>query len=69
MRGVTEGRTRLRATTIVAPDVDVVDDEFDHSETTNKKPRPDELDAHDEEHAHSGDDDDGDGGDEPTAAN
>ena len=43
---VVEGeRTRIHANTIQAPDV--VDDEFDHSETTSKKPRPDGLDDHD----------------------
>ena len=50
-------RTRIHANTIQAPDV--VDDEFDHSETTSKKPRPDGLDDHDG----------GDGGGESSEAN
>ncbi|MDB4964424.1 MAG: chromosome segregation and condensation protein ScpB [Myxococcales bacterium] len=37
-------RTRIHANTIQAPEI--VDDEFDHSETTSKKPRPEGLDDH-----------------------
>jgi segregation and condensation protein B len=36
--------TRMHANTIPAPEI--VDDEFDHSETTSKKPRPEGLDEH-----------------------
>src|SRR5262249_12593183 len=36
-------KTRIHKNTIQAPEV--VHDEFDRSETTNKKPRPEELDA------------------------
>jgi hypothetical protein len=36
--------TRIHANTIPTPEVDGVDDEFDRSETTNKKPRPEGLD-------------------------
>jgi len=36
--------TRIHANTIPTPEI--VDDEFDHSETTSKKPRPEGLDEH-----------------------
>jgi len=39
--------TKIHANTIPTPNVEVVDDEFDHSETTSKKPRPEGLDADD----------------------
>ncbi len=42
---VTGEPTRIHANTIPTPEI--VDDEFDHSETTNKKPRPEGLDAAD----------------------
>jgi segregation and condensation protein B len=38
--------TRIHANTIPTPEI--VDDEFDHSETTNKKPRPEGLDTADD---------------------
>ena len=44
---VTGEPTKIHANTIPTPDVEVVDDEFDRSETTNKKPRPEGLDADD----------------------
>ncbi len=49
---ITDEPTRMHANTIPQPDV--LDDEFDRSETTSKKPRPEEL--------------DGDDGDEPQAS-
>ncbi|HEY2745817.1 MAG TPA: SMC-Scp complex subunit ScpB [Polyangia bacterium] len=39
--------TRIHANTIPTPEI--VDDEFDHSETTSKKPRPEGLDAADDD--------------------